>query len=719
MAANFGSAATDVGEMATSASPRAGVTKNPVFVEALSNTLGNVGDMLKARREQQNQSAISTFAKQQLLVADSVAQGKRSSAFAQTVLRQNLIKAIDANPNMASDFLKTQSSIMGLSGGGKIAADGTKEEQRQIARKDQLVTAGLVSATASDQEFARADEAARIATAAAEKHKQRMDTIDTELKLHSLTDARRKALEEEKKDSLNTLVSESAEAEFLSLKGVFDGINSDPNLSEADRIIKIKETYTAWQAKTAAALGNTDSSMKSTLETTFNRLEADALARASGEIGDAELKRRNERTMANQKALALSNPDIASIATAQELFGQEGLAKILLNDRSKKALNTYMEFLAGGSGQTGVEAPSVFTDESATKNAMKQYLDDIASGAISGDPAKTANAASHITRLLESIEDDSGRISRDPKKAIALIDWMASPAFLKARTANPEAFSNIEGAAEVLGTHYHDEVSGMIKTEFKNAKVFVPSKTPTRSGLVSEPTNELVQAVGTDGGMTFQAINPDSREARSEAQRLNKTLKPIINNSLKAQAHLAGRSDYKAIWEEAAEEIVGVGAVAGGAGEDNLAGGDDGDDLTMADYAKDKALTEQIPLEEVDKDWTVGKGEGVEPKLIDLLSRVRKETGVNFRLNEGKRSTERQKELVASGASQTMNSRHIHGNAADIVILNEDGSANWDFKSYKPVAEAAKRIAAEMGIDNFVWGGDWKSLRDGVHFQVG
>ena len=196
MAANFGAGATDVGDMATAASPRAGATKNPVFIEAVSKTVSNVGDMLKANKAAQNQSAISNFAKQQLLVADSVAQGKRSSAFAQTVLRQNLIKAIDSNPMMANDFLKTQSSIMGLSGGGKIAADGTKEEQRQIARKDQLVGAGLVSATASESEFARADEAARVAVAASEKHKQRMDTIDTELKINTLTSSRRAELQE-------------------------------------------------------------------------------------------------------------------------------------------------------------------------------------------------------------------------------------------------------------------------------------------------------------------------------------------------------------------------------------------------------------------------------------------------------------------------------------------------------------------------------------------
>lgn len=59
------------------------------------------------------------------------------------------------------------------------------------------------------------------------------------------------------------------------------------------------------------------------------------------------------------------------------------------------------------------------------------------------------------------------------------------------------------------------------------------------------------------------------------------------------------------------------------------------------------------------------------------------------------------------------------GNAADIHIRNPDGSPNWDFNSYVPVANIAKQVATEMGVPDLVWGGDWKTLKDGVHFQIG
>jgi peptidoglycan L-alanyl-D-glutamate endopeptidase CwlK len=112
----------------------------------------------------------------------------------------------------------------------------------------------------------------------------------------------------------------------------------------------------------------------------------------------------------------------------------------------------------------------------------------------------------------------------------------------------------------------------------------------------------------------------------------------------------------------------------------------------------------------------------LDPRLRELMletERIASERGIDFEISEGMRDPERQAELVASGASQTMNSRHLHGNAADIHILNPDGSINWDFEAYRPIADIAKSVAADMGITDFVWGGDWESLRDGVHLQVG
>jgi len=88
----------------------------------------------------------------------------------------------------------------------------------------------------------------------------------------------------------------------------------------------------------------------------------------------------------------------------------------------------------------------------------------------------------------------------------------------------------------------------------------------------------------------------------------------------------------------------------------------------------------------------------------------------DFTITEGLRTLARQKELVKAGASRTLNSRHITGHALDFAVL-VGGKVRWDWPLYGPVADAFKRAAKELDIP-IVWGGDWKSLRDGPHIEL-
>lgn len=110
---------------------------------------------------------------------------------------------------------------------------------------------------------------------------------------------------------------------------------------------------------------------------------------------------------------------------------------------------------------------------------------------------------------------------------------------------------------------------------------------------------------------------------------------------------------------------------------------------------------------------------GVSPTLAELMFAVEAQHPDAFEIGEGMRDVETQKKYVAEGKSQTMNSKHLTGNAVDIVMGADTGTPNWDFEAYRPIADTAKATAATLGIPNFVWGGDWKTLKDGVHFQVG
>ena len=107
---------------------------------------------------------------------------------------------------------------------------------------------------------------------------------------------------------------------------------------------------------------------------------------------------------------------------------------------------------------------------------------------------------------------------------------------------------------------------------------------------------------------------------------------------------------------------------------------------------------------------------GVHPDLIRVVERAIELTEVDFTVLEGVRSKARQEKLVASGASQTMNSRHLTGHAVDLGAYVA-GSIRWDWPLYYRIADAMKAAAEELGTP-LTWGGDWESFPDGPHFEL-
>ena len=107
---------------------------------------------------------------------------------------------------------------------------------------------------------------------------------------------------------------------------------------------------------------------------------------------------------------------------------------------------------------------------------------------------------------------------------------------------------------------------------------------------------------------------------------------------------------------------------------------------------------------------------GVHPTLVGVVERAIALTPVDFMVTEGVRTSARQAELVRAGASLTLNSRHLTGHAVDVAAL-VDGAVRWDWPLYPRIAGAMKAAAAERGVA-LIWGGDWKRLRDGPHFEL-
>jgi len=107
--------------------------------------------------------------------------------------------------------------------------------------------------------------------------------------------------------------------------------------------------------------------------------------------------------------------------------------------------------------------------------------------------------------------------------------------------------------------------------------------------------------------------------------------------------------------------------------------------------------------------------EGVHPDLVRVVHRALALTPTDFLITEGLRTRKRQQELVAAGASKTLNSRHLTGHAIDFAPIVA-GKVRWDWPLFHPIAAAFQRAATELGVA-IVWGGHWK-FRDGPHIEL-
>lgn len=122
----------------------------------------------------------------------------------------------------------------------------------------------------------------------------------------------------------------------------------------------------------------------------------------------------------------------------------------------------------------------------------------------------------------------------------------------------------------------------------------------------------------------------------------------------------------------------------------------------------------------------------VHPDLVRVVHRAAAMSDLDFTVLEGRRTLDRQRQLMANGATRTMNSRHLTGHAVDLGAM-VGGEVRWDWSLYIRLAEVMRSAAALEKVP-IRWGGTWKllsviqgpitakilsrSFPDGPHFEL-
>ena len=106
---------------------------------------------------------------------------------------------------------------------------------------------------------------------------------------------------------------------------------------------------------------------------------------------------------------------------------------------------------------------------------------------------------------------------------------------------------------------------------------------------------------------------------------------------------------------------------------------------------------------------SLGRLDGVKNELFSVVTSAISQSDVDFGVICGMRTQAEQDDLVARGASQTRKSKHLTGDAVDLmayVECNGKSRASWELNLYDDIADAMAKAAREKGI-KIRWGASW------------
>ena len=109
---------------------------------------------------------------------------------------------------------------------------------------------------------------------------------------------------------------------------------------------------------------------------------------------------------------------------------------------------------------------------------------------------------------------------------------------------------------------------------------------------------------------------------------------------------------------------------------------------------------------------SLGRLDGVKNELHSVVTTAIGLTNVDFGVSCGLRTEKEQEDLVARGASQTMKSKHLTGDAVDVVAYI-GSRISWELNLYDDIADAFKEASVREGV-GIKWGASWHipDLRD-------
>lgn len=601
----FGTSATQSPEVQSHVTAKEGIGKSPVLLEGLGNLTARVDELFSDKKEKKENVVVANLIREQLKISEAVNQNIYGADRGNILHRVNLMKAIDANPQLARELLTVQREIRGTGGGGAIIDKRTIEEQRTLQKKESLINAGLLGVDHTENEFKAAELNARLAVAADTQHRETMQTINLALAVENLSDAQIKKHQAEKTAANVKYMQDSVPAARDKMKNTFERIVNG-NGKGSDKVFAINESFNAWYAQEAAKIGDLSATEYTAYVKPMEMARDLYISWANGELEKEALDNKLSNLVTNMEVTMASDPKVANVAAGVKLFGDNFLTTAYVNDPQvlKQAMKIWQTV---GDDSDDAPLPNIYGEKRVDYEAWQRSV-EVALKGLDGDEQSKSEAEAMSTTMFESLAQNIRSIKLDPAKGKNPYKVIASQEFYKLVSQNPELFEPYrEEITDGLQRNFYDEVSGMVRREFTDAKV-VSQESVTASEFGEEESLDVSGEISytfSSGVIKFTAMSDDVT-VRNKARDLNEKLAPVIQRSIKGIAHLDGHNNYDQVWKE--HEANYMGTLEGAGGEEEAPGGDAGDDLTIDDFRQGAVDADPLEAGEITQSFATGSG---------------------------------------------------------------------------------------------------------------
>lgn len=548
----------------------------------------------QAEQERVKAGFVEQFSQQQLSLAEAVDMGEISSQEARMRMRANYAQAISNNPLLIDELSSAQQQIIGTSGLGKVAAEGTEEEQRHFRTLQAMSDDGWINNSMSIEEqesLVGAYQDFQLAGAMLERAQQELTYERGQVGLQSDRLGVRQAevslarghlgLESDRIGLQRLQASVQAEnAVGQMAASYFQKFNTDirnitervesGELDEVSAQLELDQQFAVIQNVVRGVGAEARTDWLNNMTTGFEDLYNSATRYISGDLTLSALENRTNTALAIQSANITGDPDTAALISSLNIV-RHPLTGFVTEEPVTRRLLDYLEDNNAEAGPpANLLSPAQRGEARSYINILKPNLRSAARGTLEEDVGRGSEeeVVEEVSRNFNNVLRGISAYQMAVEEASDyndMVDFLSGEEVREAVTSGKLTIdsNNAREASEVIQSQYQEVVLPLIREEWQRANVQVRSERfgPGPGGVDAgrEPVSEHIRPEFS-GGMFRFTTSSEAPAVRQRVRELNREAAAAVNRLIRTGAHLELHDDYETIYRNLEPRLFGESA---------------------------------------------------------------------------------------------------------------------------------------------------------------